>query len=256
MSIASTTSRTPRPRMVSFKPFSALTPPMQIKSASCARKLATSPFSGPSVRNARLLWVFPCHMHPRIAAGAGWQISAGKPAVFAIGLLRIVQTDLQPLNQPILVPEPESGNRWGRRASSRYNRCESPEYRAGHGRDCAGGRSKADARALFPAYCDTRFFGCALRSSPVLRDSRRVLGEASDAPAYPNTRHGAAPMSRAAVPVFGEMAIEAKGRPCSHAPAQISLFVTDPFDPCIQAHAVSVGAAEIAAVLVGIRIKA
>ena len=43
-------------------------------------------------------------MHPRIAAGAGWQISAGKPAVFAIGLLRIVQTDLQPLNQPILVP--------------------------------------------------------------------------------------------------------------------------------------------------------
>lgn len=46
----------------------------------------------------------PCHMHPRIAAGTGWQISAGKPAVFAIGLLRIVQTDLQPLNQPILVP--------------------------------------------------------------------------------------------------------------------------------------------------------
>ena len=37
---------------------------------------------------------------------------------------------------------------------------------------------------------------------------------------------------------------------------QISLFVTDPFDPCIQAHAVSVCAAEIAAVLVGIRIKA
>ena len=27
----------------------------------------------------------PCHMHPRIAAGTGWQISAGKPAVFAIG---------------------------------------------------------------------------------------------------------------------------------------------------------------------------
>lgn len=65
----------------------------------------------------------------------------------------------------------------------------------------------------------TRFFGCALRSSPVLRDSRRVLGEASDAPAYPNTRHGAAPMSRAAVPVFGEMAVGARGRPCSHAPA-------------------------------------
>ena len=36
---------------------------------------------------------------------------------------------------------------------------------------------------------------------------------------------------------------------------QISLFVTDPFDPCIQAHAVAVGAAEIAAVLVGISIK-
>ena len=32
---------------------------------------------------------------------------------------------------------------------------------------------------------------------------------------------------------------------------QISLFVTDPFDPCIQAHAVSVCAAEIAAVLIG-----
>ena len=115
--------------------------------------------------------------------------------------------------------EPESKNRWGRRASSHHNRCESPEYRAGHGRGCAGGRLKADVRALSPAYCGTRFFGCVLRSSPVLRDSRRVLGEASDAPAYPNTRHGAAPMSRAAVPVFGEMAVGAKGRPCSHAPA-------------------------------------
>ena len=36
---------------------------------------------------------------------------------------------------------------------------------------------------------------------------------------------------------------------------QISLFVTDPFDPCIQAHAVSVGAAEIAAVLIGSRVQ-
>ena len=37
---------------------------------------------------------------------------------------------------------------------------------------------------------------------------------------------------------------------------QISLFVTDPFDPCIQTHAVAVRTAQIAAVLVGIRIEA
>ena len=36
---------------------------------------------------------------------------------------------------------------------------------------------------------------------------------------------------------------------------QISLFVTDPFDPRIQAHAVSVCAAEIAAVLIGPRVQ-
>ena len=114
---------------------------------------------------------------------------------------------------------PRLYGRFNQYSTIQEHRCESPEYRAGHGRDCAGGRSKADARALFPAYCDTRFFGCALRSSPVLRDSRRVLGEASDAPAYPNIGLGAAPISRAAVPVFGEMAVGARGRPCSHAPA-------------------------------------
>lgn len=37
---------------------------------------------------------------------------------------------------------------------------------------------------------------------------------------------------------------------------QISLLVAESFDPCIQAHAVAVRAAQIAAVLVGIRIEA
>ena len=42
-----------------------------------------------------------------------------------------------------------------------------------------------------------------------------------------------------------------------HGPGKYHLSLnTDPFDPRIQAHAVSVCAAEIAAVLVGIRIKA
>ena len=36
----------------------------------------------------------------------------------------------------------------------------------------------------------------------------------------------------------------------------ISLLVAEPFDSCIQAHAVAVRAAQIAAVLVGIRIEA
>ena len=37
---------------------------------------------------------------------------------------------------------------------------------------------------------------------------------------------------------------------------QISLLVAEPFDPCIQTYAVAVRAAQIAAVLVGIRIEA
>ena len=37
---------------------------------------------------------------------------------------------------------------------------------------------------------------------------------------------------------------------------QISLLVAESFDPCIQTHAVAVCAAQIAAVLVGIRIEA
>ena len=37
---------------------------------------------------------------------------------------------------------------------------------------------------------------------------------------------------------------------------QISLLIAEPFDSCIQAHAVAVRAAQIAAVLVGIRIEA
>ena len=37
---------------------------------------------------------------------------------------------------------------------------------------------------------------------------------------------------------------------------QISLLIAEPFDPCIQAHAVAVRAAQIAVVLVGIRIEA
>ena len=44
--------------------------------------------------------------------------------------------------------------------------------------------------------------------------------------------------------------------PCLLHQLQISLLIAEPFEPCIQTYAVAVRAAQIAAVLVGIRIEA
>ena len=95
MSIASTTSRTPSSRMVSVSPCSALTPPMQMNSSSLARKLATSPLSGPSVAG---------HMDPGIAACAVREPTAGEPAVLPVWSVRVVQPYFQSLYEAVLIP--------------------------------------------------------------------------------------------------------------------------------------------------------
>ena len=64
-----------------------------------------------------------------------------------------------------------------------------------------------------------RSLGCVPRTSPSLTGFHHDGREASDGPAYPNTRHGAAATQQAAAPVFGEMVSEAWDIPLSPPPA-------------------------------------
>lgn len=69
---------------------------------------------------------------------------------------------------------------------------------------------------------------------------------------------GMAPFQRNRLPLLclGRWRLGHRVYLCLLCQLQISLLVAHPFEPCIQAHAVAVRAAQIAAVLVGIRIEA
>ena len=114
---------------------------------------------------------------------------------------------------------PESETRWGRISSSHRSRCETRAGRTAHVRGSGAGQLSADGPVPSRAYSYIRSLGCVPRTSPSLTGFRHDGREASDGPAYPNTRHGAAATQQAAAPVFGEMVSEAWDIPLSPPPA-------------------------------------